>query len=144
MPGMGDELPIAWMIHGLDAGNNLHQPRGVLVDMLDQRILGIAGPGNEYRAGICDRSNDGLKEIVIFRGVSAADGIRLVMDVASRMIGVQHQLFYVRRAEMEHAGFVVIDPNDRMKVAAGHGIQSFRTDGAGQAAEGRSLRCRGR
>jgi len=35
-----------------------------------------------------------------------------MVDVLGRMIGVQHESFYIGRAEMEHACFMVIDPND--------------------------------
>jgi hypothetical protein len=73
MPGEGDELTVAWMIDGFDAGNNLHQPGCVLLDVLDQRVFGIAGPGNENRAGVRNRADDCLKEIVILCGVPAAD-----------------------------------------------------------------------
>jgi hypothetical protein len=41
------------------------------------------------------------------------------------MIRVQHEPFHIARAEMEHACFMVIDPNDRMKVMPAHGISPF-------------------
>jgi hypothetical protein len=59
---------------------------------------------------------------VIFGGMAAADGIGFVVDVPGRVIRVQDQLVDVGRAEMEDAGFVVIDPHDGMKVMAGHEI----------------------
>jgi hypothetical protein len=68
---------------------------------------------------------DSLKEGVILRGVPAPDGVCLMVDVLGRMIGVQHESFHISRAEMEDACFIVIDPNDRMKVMAAHGISPF-------------------
>jgi hypothetical protein len=56
MPGVGDELLVAWMIDGLDAGNNLHQPGRVLIDLLDQHVFGIARAGDQNGAGVRDRS----------------------------------------------------------------------------------------
>ena len=35
-PRVVDELPIAWMVHGLDRNDLLHERRGVLTDVLDQ------------------------------------------------------------------------------------------------------------
>jgi hypothetical protein len=69
--------------------------------------------------------SDSLKEGVILRGVPAPDGVCLMVDVLGRMIRVQHEPFHIARAEMEHACFMVIDPNDRMKVMATHGMSPF-------------------
>jgi hypothetical protein len=59
---------------------------------------------------------------MIFGGMAAADGIRLVVDVPGPMIRVQGQPVDVGRAEMEDAGFVVIDPDDGVKVMAVHAM----------------------
>jgi hypothetical protein len=67
----------------------------------------------------------GVQIIVIFRRVPAPDGVGLVVDVPGRTIRVQNELFDVRRAEMEHARFMVIDPNDGMKVMLAHGNVLF-------------------
>jgi hypothetical protein len=37
-----------------------------------------------------------------------------MVDVLGRMIRVEHEPFHIGRAEVEHARFMVIDPNDRM------------------------------
>jgi hypothetical protein len=47
------------------------------------------------------------------------------MDVPGRMIRVQNESLDVRGAEMEHARFMVIDPNDRMIVMLAHGRVLF-------------------
>ena len=101
---MGDELGVARMIDGFDAGDDLHQPGIVLVDVLDQLVFGIAWSGNQNGAGVRDRSDDGLKEIVILRGVPAADGVCLMVDVPRRMVRVQHQPLDFGRTEMETRG----------------------------------------
>jgi len=43
-----------------------------------------------------------------------------MVDVSGRMIGVQHEFFYIGWAEMKHARFVVIDPYDGMVVMVRH------------------------
>jgi hypothetical protein len=45
-----------------------------------------------------------------------------MMDVLGRMIRVKYEPFHIDRTEMEHTCFMVIDPNDRMKVMTIHGI----------------------
>lgn len=51
--------------------------------------------------------------------MSAADGIRFVMDMLGWVVGMQHQMLDIRSAEMKHTGLVVIDPYDSVKMA-GH------------------------
>jgi hypothetical protein len=110
--GVGDELPVTGVIDGFHTDDNLHQRGIVLADVLDQFGLGIGRPRDENRTGVCDRLRDSLKEGVILPGMPAPDGVCLMVDVLGRMIGVQHESFYISRAEMEHACFMVIDPND--------------------------------
>jgi hypothetical protein len=50
--------------------------------------------------------------------------------VLGRMILVQNESFDVRRAEMEDARFMVVDPNDRMIMMLAHGNKSFSGDPA--------------
>jgi hypothetical protein len=126
MPGVGDQFRVGWMIDRLDADDILHQPGGVLVDVFDQFVLGVARPGYQDRAGIHNRSDDGLKEMVVLGRVPAADRVRFVVDMPRRMVRVQHQPFDLVGTELEHAGFVVIDPDDRVEVTMNrHEILSF-------------------
>jgi hypothetical protein len=97
----------------------------MLADVFDQLGLGIGWSRNENRASGCNRLSDSLKEGVILRGVPAPDGVCLMVDVLSRMIRMQNEPFHIGRAEMEHACLTVIDPNDRMKVMAAHGMSPF-------------------
>jgi hypothetical protein len=59
-----------------------------------------------------------LQESVILRGMPAAYGIRLVMDMPGRIMRVDDQPVDVRRAEMKNASFMMIDPDDGMIVIA--------------------------
>jgi hypothetical protein len=68
---------------------------------------------------------DSLKEGVVLRGVPAPYGVRLMVDVLGWTIRMQHEPFHIGRTEMEYAGFMVIDPDDRMKVMATHAIGPF-------------------
>ena len=52
----------------------------------------------------------------------ASDGIRLVMDMAGRIIRVQNDCFSVGWSEMKYARFTVIDPDRRMIMMFRHGI----------------------
>ena len=53
-----------------------------------------------------------MQELLVFRGVAAADGIRMVMDVYGRIVRMHHMLVRFRRIEMKHARFAMIDPDD--------------------------------
>src|SRR5262249_50486334 len=88
---------------------------------LTSSVLALAGPVTVTGPACAIGWSDSRKEGVILRGVPAPDGVCLMVDVPSRMIRVQHEPFHIARAEMEHACFMVIDPNDRMKVMATHG-----------------------
>ena len=125
VPGVSHELRVAGMVDGLDADNRLHQLRMVLVNVPDQFGLGVGRPGDQDRAGVGDRSRHRLEKILILRGMAAADGICLVVDVPGRMIGMQRLLFGLGGAEMKHPGFVVIDPDGCVIMLDCHRI-SFR------------------
>src|SRR5215467_7810659 len=92
----------------------------MLTDVLIQPDLSIGGSRDEHCTSISNRLSDCLEEVVIFRAAPAPDGVCLMVDVAGGMIRVQHELFDISRAEMEHPCFMVIDPNDGMKVMAVH------------------------
>jgi hypothetical protein len=50
---MGDELPIARMIHSLHTDDPLHKDRIMLADVLDQLGFRIGWSRNENCAGVC-------------------------------------------------------------------------------------------
>jgi hypothetical protein len=128
MSGMGDELPVARMIHGLHTDDLLHQGRIILADVLYQLSFRIGWSCNENCGGVCNRLRDCLKEGLILSGMPAPDRVCLVVDVLGRVIRVQHEPFHVDWAEMEHACLMMIDPDSRMKVMIGHD-ESFRRPG---------------
>jgi hypothetical protein len=119
-PGKSDELPVAWMIHGLHADNGVHHLGIALLNVFDQFRLCIGRSRNENLPGVRNGFRDGLKKVVIGCGVSTADGVRLVMDMPGRMIRMQSELLYVGRAEMKYAGLMVIDPYDGVIVMLVH------------------------
>ena len=119
---VGDEFAISRVIDSFHTDDYIHQSGIMFADVLDQLGLGIGRPGNENRASIRDRLSDSLKEGVILRGMTAPDRVRLMVDVLGRMIRVQHEPFHIGRAETEHPCFMVIDPNDCMKVMTVHGM----------------------
>jgi hypothetical protein len=63
----------------------------MVFDMLDQLCLGICRSGNEQGSGIDDGLGHALQEIVILGRVAAADAVGLVVDMARRIVGVQHE-----------------------------------------------------
>jgi hypothetical protein len=128
---ISNQRAVARMIDRFDAGNGLHLAWFVLVDVLDQLGLGVGRAGDENGIGVGERFGDGVKILMISGSVSAPDRIGLVMDVLRRMLRMHDKTLDVRQAEMENAGFPVIDPDDGMIVRAGHDFSSF----AGRCAE---------
>ena len=100
------------MIDGFNSGNDPHPTRVVLMNVLDQFGFRVCRTGDENCTGICHGLDDSLEIMVVFRSMSAADAIGLVMDVLRRMLRMHDKTLDVRRAEMENAGFPVIDPDD--------------------------------
>ena len=100
------------MVDRLHRRDDADQLRIVVVDVLDEFGLGVRRAGDENRAGVSDGLRNAMKKILILRGVPAADGIRLVMDMPSRVVGMQHELVDSRQPEMEYARLAVIDPDD--------------------------------
>jgi hypothetical protein len=113
------------MIDGFHSDDNRHPFRVVLMNVFDKFGLCAGRASYENRTGICNRIYDRPKIIVILCGVSASDGASFMMDMSRRMIRMQDESFDVRRAEMENAGFVMIDPNDGMMVMVVHKIGTF-------------------
>jgi hypothetical protein len=128
VPGVGEELPVAWVIDGFHPHNRLHQLRIMVVDMLDEFGLGIGWPGDEDSTGICDGLSDCVQEILILRGVPRSRSVRgFVVNVPGGMVRMQYQLFGCGRAEMKYTRFAMIDPDDRVKVMSAHTEDPFAT-----------------
>jgi len=106
------------MIDGLHRRNGVHQIRLMAVDVLHELGLRIGRACDEDRARLCDRLGDRVKESVILSGVSAADAVRLVVDMSGWMLGVKDQLVDFRRTKIKHARLMMIDPDHRMKMLA--------------------------
>jgi len=86
------------------------------LDMLEQLVLGVRWPADQHRPGSADGLYYRVEEMLILGAVAAADRMRLVMDVAARLLRVYYRALDVIGTEMEHAGLVVIDPDYGMKV----------------------------
>ena len=108
---VGDECTIAGMVDGLNRRDPLDELGVVAVDVLDQFGLRIGRTGDQYCAGGTDCTDHVLKEGVIFGGVPAADRVGFVMNVSSGMLRMHDDLVNVRRVEMKHPRFMVIDPD---------------------------------
>src|SRR5580700_8293462 len=50
LPRMGDQLPVARMIHGFDADDGLHQQRMMLMNVFDEFGLGVGRSRDQNRA----------------------------------------------------------------------------------------------
>jgi hypothetical protein len=123
--GIRDERCVARMIDRFHSDDDRHPLRVVPMNVLDEFGLCAGRPSDENRTGICNRAHDRAKKIVIFRGMSASDGVSFMMDVSRRMIRMQDESFDVRRAEMENAGFVMINPDDGVMVMVVHEIKTL-------------------
>jgi hypothetical protein len=89
------------------------------LDMLDELCFRVSGPRDEYSSGIRNGVCHALKEIVVLRRVAAADAVGLMVNVASRMLWMQHDAIDLCNVEMKDARFAVVDPNDGV-IVAGH------------------------
>jgi len=83
------------MVDGLNRRDPLDELGVVAVDVLDGT----------------DCTDHVLKENVIFGGVPAANRVRFVTNVSSGMLRMHDDLVNIRRVEMKHPRFMVIDPN---------------------------------
>jgi len=99
------------MVDGLNRRDPLDELGVVAVDVLDQFGLRIGRTGDQYCAGGTDCTDHVLKEGVIFGGVPAADRVGSVMNVSSGMLRMHDDLVNIRRVEMKHPRFMVIDPD---------------------------------
>ena len=113
------------MVDGLNRRDPLHELGIVAVDVLDQFGLGIRRTGDQYCAGGTDCTDHVLKEGVIFGGVPAANRVRFVTNVSSGMLRMHDDLVNIRRVEMKHPRFMVIDPNGSVIVVR-HGAVERR------------------
>jgi hypothetical protein len=113
-------LRVARMIDGLDAHNGTHQFRNMLANVPDQFGLFVGRPGYEERNRVCNRFGDCLQVGVILRRMSAADRTCLVVDVPSRMIGMQNKPLNIDRCEMKDPGLAMVDPDDGVIVLRVH------------------------
>ena len=106
------------MVDRFRPGDEIRQLGVMIMNVFDQFCLCIGWTRNEDSARVRKRLGDCVEIAMIFRGASAPNGVRLVMDVPGRVLGVQDNSFNIGWAEMEHTRFVVINPDDGMKMLA--------------------------
>ena len=117
---MINERSVGGMIDRFDADDLLDEFRIVMVDVLDQFGLGVCRTGNENELSVFHRVGDVVQEFLVFGGMSASDGIGLVMNMLYRIVWLDDDPIGFRRVEVENARFVMIDPDDRVGMG-GHG-----------------------
>jgi hypothetical protein len=81
-------------------------------------VLALAGPVIRTAP-----DPEGLKVVLVLLRMATPDRVGLVVDVLRWVVWIQHQSIHICRAQMENAGFTVIDPNDRMIMVAVHRIK---------------------
>jgi hypothetical protein len=119
------------MVNGLNSGNPSSELGRAAVNVLDQFDLGVGRACDQNYAGIRNRRGNPSEEFLVFRSVSAADGARLVVQMAGWMIGMDSVLLGLRGIEMKDSGFPMIDPKHRMIVGCHwHFLQGCRPDSA--------------
>jgi hypothetical protein len=122
-PRVGEQRTVGRMIKRLDRRYARHELRVLVFDMLRKLMLGVRWPGDQNLAGSRQGSNNFMEECLILRGVTAADGVRLMVDVPRRMLRMHHNPIGLIHVEVKYTRFVVINPDNRMKVL-GHGNSS--------------------
>jgi hypothetical protein len=120
-----DKFRVTRMIDRFHSGDDVHQLGVMMMNVFDQFCLCIGWTRDENSTSVRNRLSDCVEIVMIFRGVPAANGVRLVMDVSGRVVRVQDKSFNICWAEMEHTRFVVINPNDGMEVMLIHGRVLF-------------------
>ena len=112
MPRVGHQLAVGRMIERLHRRDTRQQLRRMLLDMLEQLVLGVRRAADQDRARVTDGLHHRVEESLVLGSVAAADRIGLVMDMPCGAVRVDHVTLDLIRIEMKHAGLVVIDPDD--------------------------------
>ena len=89
--GMIDKLTVGRMTDRLDAYDLGAQRRHMTVNMLHELCLRVCGSRDEHGTRIRDGLGHALKKFVVFRRMSAADGVRFMMNMARWLLGVEHE-----------------------------------------------------
>jgi hypothetical protein len=116
---IGDQCSVARMVDGLHRRNDVNQLRIMVVDVFHEFGLGIRWASDENGTRVSYRLGNSMKKILILSRVPATDGIRFVVDMPGRVIGVHYQVIESRQSKMEHASLMVIDPHDSV-IVIGH------------------------
>ena len=76
------------MVDGLYCHNEVYQFGIVMVYMFQQFSLGVRWTCDENGTRVSYRLGNAMQKVLILCGVPAADGIRLMMDMPGRVMGM--------------------------------------------------------
>jgi hypothetical protein len=110
-PGEREQRTVAWVIEGFNAGNSLGKMRFDSLDISDELSLGVRWTRDQYRPGLREGLSHAFEELLIDRRMAAITGIRLVMNVLIRVGTAHGRAIDLRRIEVKHLRFAVIDPD---------------------------------
>src|ERR1700722_17571493 len=116
-PRISHKFLVRRVIRRLDPLDLDHHLRMRMLDVLDEFVFLARWSDDEDGAGVGDRPGDFLKKILVLRRVAAADDVRLVVEVAHRILWAHHQLVHVSRVEAKYARLPVVDPDDGVIMA---------------------------
>src|SRR3979490_2554849 len=109
--GERHEFPIAWVIKRLDPGNAFAKIRMYSSNVRGQLLLRIRRPGDQYRARRHDGLRHAFQKCLIYRRVTAATGIGLVMNMLVRMTTADRRRIHLGRIEVKDPRLVMVDPD---------------------------------
>ena len=135
LAGVSDKFAIGGVVDSLDACNLGAQCGHMALDMLDELGLRTCRSRDEYGSCVGDGLRYPLKEFVILGGVAAANCVGLVVDMKGWVVGTEYEAIDLRHVEMKDAGFVVVDPDDRVKVGGHMGFLSRTAGGVAVSVE---------
>ena len=95
--GIGDKRSIGRMIDSCTAAIIFIIFWIMAVNVLHEFGFRTGRPCDEDSTGVCNQLNDCLKESMILRGVFAADGVRLMIDMSGWIVWVENQSVDFRR-----------------------------------------------
>jgi hypothetical protein len=111
-----EELPVGRMVDCFDSGNLGMNLRRVALHVLDELRLGVGRPGNQDDSGVRHGRCHAMQEVLIFRGVPAADGTGLVVQMPGRMLRMHDAFVRFKGIEVKDPGLVMVDPHGGVKV----------------------------
>jgi hypothetical protein len=117
LAGKSEDFAVSRMVESLYTLDLGFERGRMAFDMVYENGLLVGRSSNQDGSCVGQTVGDLLQESMILWRMPAANGIRLVVNVADGVLRVHDDDVRLRRAEVKDAGFVVIDPNNRVKMA---------------------------